>query len=50
MVYTGPIDILRVRSGLQKATATDKGPNGARRVVWALGVFFFINIRVFNTN
>jgi hypothetical protein len=32
MVFTGPIDVLRVRSGLRKATMMDKGLNNARCV------------------
>ena len=33
---------------IMKATTTITGPNDARRVVWALGEFFYFYIRVFH--
>jgi hypothetical protein len=42
MTYIGSTDTLKVRRGLVGATTTITGPNDARRVVWALGEFFFL--------
>jgi hypothetical protein len=41
-----PTEVLLQRGGQGKAKTTRKGPNDARRVVWALGMRFFF-LRVF---
>jgi hypothetical protein len=47
MIYIGAFDVLKTQSRLWKATTTITGPNDARRVVWALGEFFFISVVFF---
>ena len=48
MIYIlGAFDVLKTQSRLWKATTTITGPNGVRRVVWALGEFFFISVVFF---
>ena len=46
-----PTDVLLQRGGQGKAKTTRKGPNDARRVVWALGMrFFFLRVFLILTN
>ena len=42
MTGLGATEVLNVQRAFWKATVTVTGPNDARRVVWALGVFFFL--------
>ena len=42
MIFIATTDIITVRRGKWKATTMITGPNDARRVVWALGKFFFL--------
>ena len=41
MTSLGATEVLNVQRAFWKATVTVMGPNDARRVVWALGEFFF---------
>ena len=48
MLFMATIGTIMARRGQWKAMATITGPNDARRVVWALGKFFFFFLRVYN--
>ena len=43
---TGTMCVIEMQKGNWEAETRGMGPNGARRVVWAPGVFFFCIIRV----
>ena len=42
MTGLGATEVLNVQRAFWKATVTVTGPNDARRVIWALGDFFFL--------
>jgi hypothetical protein len=42
ILFLGSIYVLQARGGFGWAAGTKTGPNDARRVVWTLGIFFFV--------
>ena len=46
-MYTGTMCVIEMQKGNWEAETRGMGPNGARRVVWAPGVFFFLLLGFF---
>ena len=47
MIYLAFIYVSKEREGLRWAATTKMGPNDARRVVWAIGMYSFLEIIFF---